>query len=147
MTGHQEYHPVYISPRNIYNTARRGHGIGVLPVAFLPIPKGIIIILLARISSSCIYTFIQLVTRSVRASNSSSSVGNYIINVSRSSSHLFDRIWSLQRLSDVPMDNFARQFLAWGLTLQITQNRCGWLESCPTGAQSELISLGVGHHI
>ena len=40
MTGHQEYNPVYISPGNIYNTARRGHGIGVLPVAFLPIPKG-----------------------------------------------------------------------------------------------------------
>ena len=38
-TGHQEYHPVYISPGNISNTARRGHGNGVLPVAFLPIPK------------------------------------------------------------------------------------------------------------
>ncbi|KIM36125.1 hypothetical protein M413DRAFT_31879 [Hebeloma cylindrosporum] len=38
-TGHQEYHPVYISPGIISNTARRGHGNGVLPVAFLPIPK------------------------------------------------------------------------------------------------------------
>lgn len=46
MTGHQEYHPVYVSPGNLSNTARRGHGIGVLPVAFLPIPKGITIILL-----------------------------------------------------------------------------------------------------
>lgn len=38
-TGHQEYHPVYVSPGIITNTARRGHGNGVLPVAFLPIPK------------------------------------------------------------------------------------------------------------
>ncbi|KJA15337.1 hypothetical protein HYPSUDRAFT_149256 [Hypholoma sublateritium FD-334 SS-4] len=38
-TGHQEYHPVYQSPGNLTNTARRGHGNSVLPVAFLPIPK------------------------------------------------------------------------------------------------------------
>ncbi|KAJ8091523.1 hypothetical protein PM082_024443 [Marasmius tenuissimus] len=38
-TGHQEYHPVYQSPGNITNAARRGHGSGVLPSAFLPIPK------------------------------------------------------------------------------------------------------------
>ena len=41
-TGHQEYHPVYMSPGNLSNTARRAHGNGVLPVAFLPIPKSII---------------------------------------------------------------------------------------------------------
>ncbi|KAG2005024.1 hypothetical protein CC2G_003523 [Coprinopsis cinerea AmutBmut pab1-1] len=40
-TGHQEYHPFYISPANLTNEARRGHGNGVIPVAFLPIPKGI----------------------------------------------------------------------------------------------------------
>lgn len=39
-TGHQEYHPVYMSPGNITNVARRAHGSGMLPVAFLPIPKG-----------------------------------------------------------------------------------------------------------
>lgn len=38
-TGHQEYHPVYMSPGNISNVARRAHGNAVLPVAFLPIPK------------------------------------------------------------------------------------------------------------
>jgi hypothetical protein len=38
-TGHQEYHPVYTSPGNLTNTACRGHGNSVLPVAFLPIPK------------------------------------------------------------------------------------------------------------
>ena len=38
-TGHQEYHPVYISPGILTNTARCGHGNAVLPVAFLPIPK------------------------------------------------------------------------------------------------------------
>ena len=40
-TGHQEYHPVYTSISNISNTARRAHGNGVMPVAFLPIPKGL----------------------------------------------------------------------------------------------------------
>lgn len=39
-TGHQEYHPFYASVGNIDNTTRRGHGIGVLPTAILPIPKG-----------------------------------------------------------------------------------------------------------
>jgi hypothetical protein len=39
-SGQQEYHPVYASPGNVLNTARRGHGNAVLPVAFLPIPKG-----------------------------------------------------------------------------------------------------------
>jgi hypothetical protein len=39
-TGHQEYHPVYVSIGNLTNTARQVHGNGVLQVAFLPIPKG-----------------------------------------------------------------------------------------------------------
>ena len=39
MTGHQEYHPVYMSPGNLTNIARRAQGDAVLPVAFLPIPK------------------------------------------------------------------------------------------------------------
>ncbi|KAH9161675.1 hypothetical protein EDB89DRAFT_1861472 [Lactarius sanguifluus] len=38
-TGGQEYHPVYASLGNITNTTRRGHGNGVTPIAFLPIPK------------------------------------------------------------------------------------------------------------
>ncbi|KAJ7752437.1 hypothetical protein DFH07DRAFT_868822 [Mycena maculata] len=39
-TGHQEYHPVYASPGNLTGPARRAlHGNGVLPVAFLAIPK------------------------------------------------------------------------------------------------------------
>ncbi|KAJ6490015.1 hypothetical protein C8R45DRAFT_1138948, partial [Mycena sanguinolenta] len=38
-TGHQEYHPVYVSPGVLTGTARRAHGNGVLPAAFLAIPK------------------------------------------------------------------------------------------------------------
>ena len=38
-TGHQEYHPVYMSPGNLTNIARCAHGNALLPVAFLPIPK------------------------------------------------------------------------------------------------------------
>ncbi|KAF7436245.1 hypothetical protein PC9H_003074 [Pleurotus ostreatus] len=38
-TGHQEFHPVYIGPGNIDNSARRAHGNGMLPCAILPIPK------------------------------------------------------------------------------------------------------------
>ncbi|KAF8200520.1 hypothetical protein K438DRAFT_1822115 [Mycena galopus ATCC 62051] len=38
-TGHQEYHPVYVSPGVLTGIARRAHGNGVLPAAFLPIPK------------------------------------------------------------------------------------------------------------
>ena len=38
-TGHQEYHPIYQSPDNFKNTVCHMHGLGVMPVAFLPIPK------------------------------------------------------------------------------------------------------------
>jgi hypothetical protein len=38
-TGHQEFHPIYVSPGNITNIAWHAHGNGLLPVAFLPIPK------------------------------------------------------------------------------------------------------------
>jgi hypothetical protein len=38
-TGHQEYHPVYMSPGNLTNVARRARTNALLPVAFLPIPK------------------------------------------------------------------------------------------------------------
>ena len=38
-TGHQQYHPVYMSPGNLTNVAQRAHGNVLLPVAFLPIPK------------------------------------------------------------------------------------------------------------
>jgi hypothetical protein len=38
-TGHQEFHPVYMSPGNLTNIARRSRGNALLPVAFLPIPK------------------------------------------------------------------------------------------------------------
>ncbi|KAK7030267.1 hypothetical protein VNI00_014284 [Paramarasmius palmivorus] len=38
-TGHQEFHPCYISPGNLTNIARRAHGNGVMPFAFLPIPR------------------------------------------------------------------------------------------------------------
>ncbi|KAI0358655.1 hypothetical protein OH77DRAFT_1203821 [Trametes cingulata] len=38
-TGHQEFHPVYVSAGNIHNDMRRAHCEGVTPLAFLPIPK------------------------------------------------------------------------------------------------------------
>ncbi|KAI0004449.1 hypothetical protein BJV74DRAFT_875685 [Russula compacta] len=38
-TGHQEYHPVYMSPGNLTNVAWWAYGNALLPVAFLPIPK------------------------------------------------------------------------------------------------------------
>jgi len=38
-TGYQEYHPIYISVGNITNVAQRAHSSGMIPIAFLPIPK------------------------------------------------------------------------------------------------------------
>jgi hypothetical protein len=43
-TGQQEYHPVYQSPGNLSNVARRSRGSALLPVAFLPIPKSMFIL-------------------------------------------------------------------------------------------------------
>jgi hypothetical protein len=53
-TGHQEFHPVYMSPGNLTNVARRTHGNSLLPVAFLPIPKSMSFALSLR-SSLCPY--------------------------------------------------------------------------------------------
>ncbi|KAN0138098.1 hypothetical protein V8E53_003987 [Lactarius tabidus] len=39
-TGNVEYHPLYLSIGNIHNKAQRGHRNGVVPIAFLAIPKG-----------------------------------------------------------------------------------------------------------
>ncbi|KAI0349013.1 hypothetical protein OH77DRAFT_1499682 [Trametes cingulata] len=39
-TGNQEFHPVYMSLGNIHNEMRRAHCDGVVPIAFLAIPKG-----------------------------------------------------------------------------------------------------------
>jgi hypothetical protein len=38
-TGQTEYHPFYLSAGNLHNDMRRAHREGVLPVAFLSIPK------------------------------------------------------------------------------------------------------------
>lgn len=38
-TGHTEYHPLYLSIGNIFNSVRRGHRNGVVLVGFLAIPK------------------------------------------------------------------------------------------------------------
>lgn len=40
VTGHQEFHPLYIGPGNIDNPTQCVHGNGILLCAFLPIPKG-----------------------------------------------------------------------------------------------------------
>ena len=42
-TGHQEYHPVYMSLGNIHNNMRRAHGDAVVPLAFLCIPRRMLI--------------------------------------------------------------------------------------------------------
>ncbi len=38
-TGNVEYYPVYLSIGNLHNSACRGHRSGVIPIAFLAIPK------------------------------------------------------------------------------------------------------------
>ena len=39
MTGHQQYHPVYMSLGNIHNEMRHAHQDALVPLAFLAIPK------------------------------------------------------------------------------------------------------------
>jgi len=84
-TGHQEYHPVYASSGIISNTARRGHGNGVVPFAFLPIPKGMPRILNSQLNALSL-TIFQQANTSERSPHTRSSAANSII--SASSSHL-----------------------------------------------------------
>lgn len=79
-TGHQEYHPVYMSPGILTNTARRARGNAFLPVAFLPIPKSIIFDLLSHPNPTNI---IPQRTRSIEGSQLSKNFAdNYITPVS-----------------------------------------------------------------
>ncbi len=52
VTGHQEYHPVYMSPGNLSNVACRAHGNALLPVAFLPILKSEHFLMISLVSAS-----------------------------------------------------------------------------------------------
>jgi hypothetical protein len=83
-TGHQEYHPVYVSPSVLTNPARRGHGNAVLPAAFLPIPKSTCLIhallALAHIA--------QLLKNIEKPRNIKNSSDNCTMRVSHSFSHL-----------------------------------------------------------
>ena len=45
-SGHQEFHLVYVGPGNIDNPTRQAHGLEILPCAFLPILKGMILSLM-----------------------------------------------------------------------------------------------------
>ena len=38
-TGNNEYYPLYMSIGNIHNNVRRAHRNGLVPIAFLAIPK------------------------------------------------------------------------------------------------------------
>ena len=38
-TGHQQFHPLYMSVGNVHNEMRRAHRDALIPLAFLPIPK------------------------------------------------------------------------------------------------------------
>jgi hypothetical protein len=57
-TGNQEFHPVYVSIGNVHNTVRRGHRDAVVPLAFLSIPKGDLILIL---SGACLFTLDRIV--------------------------------------------------------------------------------------
>ena len=39
ITGHQQFHPLYMSVGNVHNEMRRAHRDALMPLAFLPIPK------------------------------------------------------------------------------------------------------------
>jgi hypothetical protein len=39
VTGHQEFHPVYVGPGNVDNVMQCSHSLGLQPIALLPIPK------------------------------------------------------------------------------------------------------------
>ena len=43
MTGHTEYWPLYASIGNIHNNSRRAHGLGLVLVVFLAIPKSMLL--------------------------------------------------------------------------------------------------------
>jgi len=96
-TGNQEFHPVYDSPGNLTNSARRGHGRGVLPVAFLPIPKGIVGNHLVNMPALTL-SVLQQANYSEKTLYFKKLVNSYIMLASRSNFLHFNPTWNPQLL-------------------------------------------------
>lgn len=52
-TGQNEFHPLYMSIRNVYNSICRAHKDTVIPIAFLAISKGARLSMLAQCQTNC----------------------------------------------------------------------------------------------
>jgi hypothetical protein len=79
-TGHQEYHPLYISTGNITNTMRRSHAVGMEPVALLPIPK-----------SKLIRIFVSFLSQPFFFQLAKNTANNFIIK--HSADNFITRVW------------------------------------------------------
>jgi hypothetical protein len=123
-TGHQEYHPVYMSPGILTNVARRAHGNALLPVAFLPIPK----------SECFLYFFIYSEHPSITASKRQRKTPlykNFVVNFTMPAytkflSPLRPELRHL-KLSNVLMVIFVKQYMGLAHILLTIQNKFG----CP----------------
>ena len=86
-TGHQEFHPVYVSAANISNVARRAHGSGILPAAILPIPKGMWLnFFYLKLSSDSLLHKLAVTSKNQKSSRRSA--GNYFMSAWHLSSTL-----------------------------------------------------------
>jgi len=145
-TIQQEYHPIYVSIGNISITVQWSHSIGVLPVAFLPIPKGKWLCLQFI---NCAYP--DVVSKSQQKNQPSrSSHDNYITNVWSLYSVHWSHTWTLPKLYNVQMDIFGKPSSALDLTLLTTQNKYGLLVLSKTGVQSEsalFIAIPCANHV
>jgi Plavaka transposase len=106
-TGHQEFHPVYIGPGNIDNPTRRAHGNGILPCAFLPIPKGIFAEYFNIRGLIVLFFSLKLARRREKRSHINNFAANYFMRVWLTFMNLLSLLCHLQRLLVVRMVIFA----------------------------------------
>jgi hypothetical protein len=129
-TGQNEYHPLYLSIRNVHNQVRRARRGALILIGFLAILK-------SRLDSclSCHVTddFPQLVRKRPTQQLFETSRNTYSIHHSRISSRGFNHTRPSQRLSSVLTVTTERRYTGLALTLPTTLSKFCLLELSAVG--------------
>lgn len=125
-TGNQEFHALYGFLGNIQNEMRKAHCDAVVPLAFLPIPKGT--------STSCQSSDASLhfsTTHTLQANERTRTATSFAFSKNSSitkqlltSSHLSALECPCRIISGVPMDTIAAQYSSSAHSLRTTPSKC-----------------------
>ena len=121
VTGHVEYHPLYLSIGNPHNTVRHAHQNAVTPIAFLAIPKCKLLLFVIHFGTLIPVTQVNvnaMIARSIEHSNES-----YTMHLLRLSYGHSAQGWQSLWFADVQMATFDVSFMTSLRLLPIIQSK------------------------